>query len=188
MIIHSSCAEQEYAGVVSPSIPIHRCAIIRVMRPVDNIIRIMLNQPHIPHPIPRLPRLIRIATIPTIKRQSGRQIKITSIRNAILVIIPRIKAENLPPQSAATSRIPPGFLRVEDGLCEREPAGAGSGVFEACFGGCHGGHAPEGLVVVAEGFGLICGHEVVFGACLVDHALFDYGVVGSVACVVPVIY
>lgn len=79
-------------------------------------------------------------------------------------------------------------LGVPDALGQLEPlVVALGGVGEAVLGGEHGGHAPEALVVVAEGGGEVARLVVAVVARLVDHALRDDGVVRVVAREVPVV-
>ena len=170
---------------------IHLRAIDLVIRPIIHII-ILIYQPDPRRPIIRLLRPITKRRIPRIPCQPRPDREETPIRNRVLVIIPRIKGEDLPLQPAATrrGRIPPRDLRVKHALCERQP-GEGfrvGGVGEFELGGLERGEAPEGLVVVAFGLGLVARHEVAVVARLVLDREGDSVVVGAVARLRPVGY
>lgn len=108
----------------------------------------------------------------------------------ILVIISRVGEGNLPSQPAVAGLVVSAWigLRIPNSLGEREPLWLVFGrIGELVFGGQHGGHAPEALVVVSQRSGMVGGHVVFIVAGLVKHALHDDLVVGRVAGQVPVV-
>lgn len=108
---------------------------------------------------------------------------------AYLVIVTLVPLENLPAQTTvAVFRIPPGGLGVKDSLGESEPLGLiGWWVRVGVFGGRHDGKAPEALVVVAFGQGLVSRHVVIVVANLEQETLGNNVIEGVVARVVPVV-
>lgn len=71
----------------------------------------------------------------------------------VLVVITVVAGRDLPSQSAITCVVVPVWmcLRVEDGLCERQPLPdvVFRRVWEPHLGGRHRTKSPEGLVVVS---------------------------------------
>lgn len=188
MVIHHSSPKQIHALIIRKLNMIDSRTIRRITRTIIHLIRIA-NKPYTCLPIPNLLRPIRISLVPRIPGQPRPNIKETPIRNRVLVIISIIKRENLPPQSASTSRsIPACSHRIKHRLRERQPPRlAARRVLEFLFGRGHGCHAPEALVVISFCFGLVGGHVVVVGADLGEQCLLHYVVVGRVAGVVPVV-
>ena len=168
IIIHHSRAKKIHPQIIRPLHLIHRPTITRNLRPIINMI-ILTHEPRALLPRKDLLRPIRIRGIARIPGQPRRNIEETPIRNAILVIIPRVEREDLPSQPAPTDcRVPPLDHELEHRLREGYPSCvAGGRIHEFCFCGCESGHGPESLVVVPFCFGLVAGHEIVVVAYLV---------------------
>lgn len=112
------------------------------------------------------------------------------VRRTVLVVVAVVGERNLPSQATAARLIVSigRGLRVEHGLGERQPLWLVLGrVRKADFGSQHGAHAPEALIVVAEGHGDVAWHVVAAFADLPKHGLGDNAVVRVVAREVPVI-
>src|SRR5699024_409389 len=108
----------------------------------------------------------------------------------VLVVVAVVCKRNLPAKPATAGivvAIGTG-LSVEDGLSKCQPARPIRGrVRELHLSGCHGGHAPETLVIVAERGGDVMRHIGLVFADLELHGLHDEVVVRGVAGPSPVI-
>ena len=132
---------------------------------------------------------LSVRVILRIRGQSCTEIEKDAIRDGVLIVVAVVKGKNLPPQpSIAGVGIPPQRLRVEDGLGKGQPLRLfGWWIGEILFRRRHRGHAPEPLIIVAFGLGLIGRHVVGIGADLVEHALGHHIIVRTVIGVVIVV-
>ena len=147
------------------------------------------DQADLHRPLVRLGRPLSISLVASVSIQASGNIEETALRNGVLVVVAVVEWEDLPSQTTATSLVvPSACLTVEDCLCESEPTGLVIWrVWVADFGGCHGGHAPEGLIVVTQRLGLVLGLVVHVCTALVEHGLCCDLIVLRVASVIPVI-
>lgn len=162
-------------------------------------------------PVVRPHRPLRIRRVPGVPRESRGQLEEAAVGDGVLVAVPVVEGVDLPAQAAAAGvGVPAQRLRVEYGLCEREPVrGARRRVWEVLLGRGDHGEAPETLVVVAlrrvsvsqsvggewreaagaenQRLGLVRRHVVPIGPHLVQQRLGHDGIVARVAGVVPVV-
>lgn len=116
----------------------------------------------------------------SVSRQPRRQLKQRAIRNGILIIIPRVRQENLPPQPTGTRiRIPAIHLIIEHRPRQPRPTHTllPRRIRKLQLSSTHGRKSPEGLVVVAHLLGGVFGHVVAVGADLEHHGVHDHVVV-----------
>jgi hypothetical protein len=185
---HHGCAEHVDTRVVGPLDVVQVRAIDSRVGSVEDLVR-ATDQADVHRPLVRLRRPLRVSLIASVSVQPRRDIEETALRNRVLVVVAVVESENLPPETTAASLVVPSRrLAVENCLCESQPAGLIVWrIRVADFGRCHGCHAPEGLVVVAERFGLVLGLVVEVGSALVEHGLCCDRVVFRRARIVPVV-
>jgi hypothetical protein len=131
-----------------------------------------------------------IGAIARVTSQTSSDVEEDAVGNRVFVIVSVVGEGNLPSETAvAVDCIPPGGLRVEDGLGEGKPLRfAADRVLEVDLGSQHGRHAPEALVVIPQGRGPVRRHKTVLRrARLENHGALGQVVVRRVARVVPVI-
>ena len=153
-------------------------------------VEFVVNVAHVDHPVPRLVGPRGVCSIVRVASQAGGRVEQDAVRDGVLIVIAVIGWRDLPPKAAtALAHVPARGLRVEDALRQHEPLRfVGRRVWERGLGGEHGRHAPEALVVVAEGGGPIGRHEVVGRRVgLEGEGVLRLAVVRRVARVVPVV-
>lgn len=114
-----------------------------------------------------------IRVVAGVYSEPGRDVEEAAIGDGVLVIIAVVEGEDLPSQtSSAGGIVPSPGLRLKNGLRQTEPLRlAARGIWEVVLSGRHGSQAPETLVVVAFGPGLVWRHVVAVGAGLMQHRL-----------------
>ena len=147
------------------------------------------DQADVERPSVRLGRPLIVSLVASVGIQARCNVEETTLRNRVLVVVAVVEGENLPSQTSSTSLVVPSSgLTVEDCLCQGKPARLViRRIGVANFGGCHGCHSPEGLIVVSEGLGLVLRLVVHGSTSLVEHGLCCDFVVGVRTSVVPVI-
>lgn len=140
-------------------------------------------------PVEDLVGPVHVGLIAGVDGQTGSDVEEAAIGDAILVIVPRVQAEDLPSQPpVAVLVIPPAGLQVEDRLSQRQPLRLILGwIGELLLGRRHRCHCPKPLIVITLGLGLIWRHEVGLRADLEQEGLRGDLVVCVVSGVVVVI-
>ena len=70
VVVHGGSPEKEDAAVVCPSVAVHASTVVCVMRSVNDVVSIMLDEANIPHPIPRFDCLICVRLVARVQSQS----------------------------------------------------------------------------------------------------------------------
>ena len=163
-----------------------------VMRIVGAIkeVKVWTGQTNIEHPVPGALSPVRIGRVTGINRKTSRQIKEAAVGDGVLVVVPVVEAIDLPFQATIAALLVPSHdLSVEDSLGQGQPLRF---IFwrigVSYFGRGHDRNAPEGLVIVSQGAGLIGGHEIGLVTGLVQQGLSGDVVPFCIARVVPVFH
>ena len=143
-------AEEHGCGIVRPLVVIDTGAVHRVTRAIIDVV-VAVHQPNPRHPVVRLLRPVAVGAIPRIASQTRGELEEAAVRNGGFVVESSVVGVELPLQpSVAGGCIPagPGHV-VEDAFGEIDVGDVGRrGEWKGTLGGCHGGEAPEGLVIV----------------------------------------
>jgi hypothetical protein len=188
LVEHHSCAEHVDASVVRPLNVVQIRAVDLGISTVKDLVS-TTDQADVERPSVRLGRPLIVSLVASVGIQARCNVEETALRNRVLVVVAVVESENLPSQTSSTRLVVPSRgLTVEDCLCQGKPARLViGGVRVANFGGRHGCHAPEGLIVVSERLGLVLRLIVHGSTSLVEHGLCCDFVVGVRTSVVPVI-
>lgn len=171
IVVHVGGAEDKDARVVG-KLSIVDIGAVRfdVSAVVDAVT--VVHEPDAPHPVPRRFGPVGVCLVSGVACQSGAEVEETAcivmgqlkihriqrvllsqtIGNAVLVVVSVVERGNLPAQATIA-----GFivsigvcLCVEDSLGEAQPLWLiGWWIRKIVFGGCHGRHSPEALIIVS---------------------------------------
>lgn len=185
---HHGCAHQVNARVVGPLDVVQIRALDGGVSAVEDLESIA-DQADLDAPVVSALGPVGVRLVARVGVQARGDVEERALRDRVLVVVAVVEGEDLPPQTAVARRVVPACgLAVKDCLSQGEPAWfVVGGIGVAGFGGCHGRHAPEGLVVVTQRFGLVSGLVVHVCTSLVHQGLGCDLVVFGVARVVPVI-
>ena len=115
----SSC--QMHPGVIGPLLVVEARAVVRVPGTVEEVM-VSSNQAHGCLPVPDSLGPLRIGLVSKILIKTRCDVEEAPIRYGVLVVVPVVEKEDLPPQSPPASRLVPSTcLGVEDRLCKRQP-------------------------------------------------------------------
>lgn len=127
----------------------------------------MVNQIHVPGPLPDLISPLLVGIVVGGASQTSGKLEEAAVADGVLVVeAVGVAFENLPEDAAATmGSIPAGFEPLEDVLAYIEPRRKLlSGLGEVVFGGGHDSVAPEEEVIVSFFISVFGRQIVVFGA------------------------
>ena len=151
-IIHEGSALHQNTGIVRKLCPEDIGTVVLNVAAIPHV-DLVVEKPHIFHPVPRLNRVLGIRLVARISRQPSTQVEKDTIRYRILIVISDVNTGDLPAHAATAHAIVPVriHLGVPDRLCQRQPLWLIRGwVWEVDLGRQHGRHAPEPLVVIAQ--------------------------------------
>lgn len=113
VVVHVCGAHQVRADVVCPLQLICYCAIVFDLRTVVDYV--VTREERCPDdPIVRLLRPVRVRLVASVSCQTSRELEETAIGDGVLVIIPIVEGEDLPPQSSSTVLcVPSRYLEIE---------------------------------------------------------------------------
>lgn len=191
MIVHVCSAEDKDGIVVRVLLLADIGAVGLDVRSVVEGIIVFTHQADALHPLPGFLGPFGICLVLGIARKSSAKVEKAPVCDCVLIIVTDVGEGHLPTQSTTTDVVVPALRCghfVEDSLGEGQPLGLVLGwIREVVLGGSHGGHAPEALIIVSHGDGIVGGHEVLVGADLEEHSLLDEVVVRVVAGEEPVV-
>lgn len=188
VLVHGRGAEEERADVVRELVFGDGLAAVVSVRAVVDPVRVGYEF-HVHHPVPGLDGPVRVRGVTGVQRQARRDVEETGLRDGVLVVVAVVPGEDLPPQPAvAVRRVPPGRLRVEDGLGERQPPWfVFRGVREPDFSRRHNRHTPESLIIVPFCKRLVGRHVVVVRSDLKLEPFHREVIISRIPGVIPII-